>query len=79
MKKFFKNLKQTYPKVEVIEKGSSLKFCDLCAGASDVYPRFGPVYQWDLAAGQAILESLGGEIIFKILRMRFISMIFLKK
>ena len=64
-KNFFKDLKQTYPKVEVIERGSSLKFCDLCTGTSHIYPRFGPVYQWDLAAGQAILESLGGEIIFK--------------
>ena len=78
-KNFFKNLKQTYPKVEVIEKGSSLKFCDLCVGASDVYPRFGPVYQWDLAAGQAILESLGGEIIFKNTKDEIYKYDFFKK
>ena len=50
---------------DIQKKGSSLKFCDLGSGISNIYPRFGPVYQWDLAAGQAILESLEGVIIFK--------------
>ena len=63
--KFFINLKKEFKKVDILKKGSSLKFCDLGSGISNIYPRFGPVYQWDLAAGQAILESLEGAIIFK--------------
>lgn len=41
-------------------RSSSFKFCDVAAGRSDVYPRFGPTCEWDTAAGQAILESAGG-------------------
>jgi 3'(2'), 5'-bisphosphate nucleotidase len=26
------------------------------------YPRFGPTMEWDIAAGQAILLSAGGEV-----------------
>jgi 3'(2'), 5'-bisphosphate nucleotidase len=40
--------------------GSSLKFGALAAGEADVYPRFGPTCEWDIAAGQAILEAAGG-------------------
>ncbi len=40
--------------------GSSLKFGTLASGEADVYPRFGPTSEWDIAAGQAILEAAGG-------------------
>ena len=40
--------------------GSSLKFCRLAEGDSDVYPRFAPTREWDTAAGQAILTAAGG-------------------
>ena len=63
-KSFLNSLKKDYENIKMIEKGSSLKFCDLSNGFSDFYPRFGPVFQWDLAAGQAIIESLGGAIFF---------------
>ena len=63
-KSFLNSLKKDYENIKMIEKGSSLKFCDLSNGSSDFYPRFGPVFQWDLAAGQAIIESLGGAIFF---------------
>lgn len=43
--------------------GSSLKFCRLAEGQADVYPRFGPTSQWDTAAGQAILELAGGQVL----------------
>ncbi len=41
-------------------RSSSLKFCEVAAGRSDIYPRFGPTCEWDTAAGQAILEAAGG-------------------
>ena len=42
--------------------GSSLKLCLLAAGEADCYPRFGRTMEWDIAAGQAVLEAAGGRI-----------------
>lgn len=43
--------------------GSSLKFCVIAEGLADLYPRIGPTMEWDTAAGQAILEASGGQMI----------------
>ena len=51
------------PNVKMHPKGSSIKFCDLAEGKSVFYPRFTPCYEWDTAAGHAILKASGGEII----------------
>lgn len=42
--------------------GSSLKFCLIAAGEADIYPRFGPTMEWDIAAGQAVLSAAGGVV-----------------
>jgi 3'(2'), 5'-bisphosphate nucleotidase len=42
--------------------GSSMKFCLIAAGEGDLYARFGETYEWDTAAGQAILEAAGGSV-----------------
>ena len=34
---------------KVIQMGSSLKFCRICEGIADLYPRFGDIYSWDIA------------------------------
>jgi 3'(2'), 5'-bisphosphate nucleotidase len=47
---------------EIIEKGSSLKLCALADNKADIYPRFGPTSEWDIAAGHAILNAYGGSI-----------------
>lgn len=47
---------------EIIEKGSSLKLCALADNKADIYPRFGPTSEWDIAAGHAILHAYGGSI-----------------
>lgn len=49
--------------IDYIKKGSALKFFDLAEGKADVYPRFAPTMEWDIAAGQAILEPLGGVVL----------------
>ena len=49
-------------KIEFLKMGSSLKFFDLAFGRADAYPRFAPTMEWDIAAGQAILEALGGSV-----------------
>ncbi len=44
----------------VIHCGSALKFCLLSEGKADFYIRHDPCYEWDTAAGQAILAAAGG-------------------
>lgn len=51
--------------------GSSLKFCRVAEGAADVYPCFGPTMEWDTAAGQAVLEAAGGQVVTADSRERF--------
>jgi 3'(2'), 5'-bisphosphate nucleotidase len=43
--------------------GSALKFCQLASGTAQAYPRFGAIGEWDVAAGQAILEAAGGVVV----------------
>lgn len=43
--------------------GSSLKFCRIAAGHADLYPRFGPTMEWDVAAGHAVLQAAGGTVL----------------
>ena len=40
--------------------GSALKFSALATGSADVYPRTSPCYEWDVAAGDALVEAAGG-------------------
>ncbi|WP_339842471.1 3'(2'),5'-bisphosphate nucleotidase CysQ [uncultured Halopseudomonas sp.] len=49
--------------VELVNIGSSLKFCLLAEGNADLYPRFAPTSQWDTAAAQAVLEGAGGQVL----------------
>lgn len=49
--------------VEIVSKGSSLKFCLVAEGAAHYYPRFAPTMEWDTAAGQAICEAAGVRVI----------------
>jgi 3'(2'), 5'-bisphosphate nucleotidase len=41
---------------------SSVKLCWLAQGSADIYPRHGPTMEWDIAAGQAVLEAAGGSL-----------------
>jgi 3'(2'), 5'-bisphosphate nucleotidase len=47
---------------EVINFGSSVKFCRLAEGIADLYPRFGRTMEWDTCAPQAVLEAAGGTV-----------------
>ena len=47
---------------ERLDAGSALKFCDVAAGLADVYPRTLPCYEWDLAAGDALVRAAGGTV-----------------
>lgn len=54
---------QTLQEIELVNIGSSLKFCLLAEGNADLYPRFAPTSQWDTAAAQAVLEGAGGQVL----------------
>ena len=41
---------------------SSLKFCVIAAGEADIYAAQARAFEWDIAAGHAILEHAGGFI-----------------
>jgi 3'(2'), 5'-bisphosphate nucleotidase len=49
-------------KHELVQAGSSLKFCRIADGSADVYPRLGPTCEWDTAAAQAVVEAAGGTV-----------------
>jgi 3'(2'), 5'-bisphosphate nucleotidase len=51
------------PKVERMVCGSSVKFCRIAEGKADIYPRLGPVSEWDIAAGDAVLSAAGGIVL----------------
>jgi 3'(2'), 5'-bisphosphate nucleotidase len=48
---------------EFIPAGSSIKLCLIADGSADLYPRLGGSSEWDIAAGQAIVEAAGGQVI----------------
>ena len=48
---------------ELIKTGSSLKFCRIAEGLADLYPRFGPTSEWDIASGHIILMEAGGNLL----------------
>lgn len=54
---------EALPGAESVYRGSSIKFCIIADGQADIYPRFGPISEWDTAAGQAILEAAGGSLV----------------
>lgn len=48
---------------EVVNFGSSLKFCRVAEGRADLYPRFGRTMEWDTCAPQAVVEAAGGSVL----------------
>ncbi len=59
---FIDEIKKTKQDVRIISKGSSLKICMVAEGQADIYPRFGPTYEWDTAAGHAIAVASGARV-----------------
>lgn len=60
---YIDQIKEGYSDVEIVSKGSSLKFCLVAEGSADVYPRFAPTMEWDTAAGHAICKAVGLKVI----------------
>ena len=53
-------LRAANPDLEIVEQGSSYKFCLLAEGTVDYYVRTTNTYEWDTAAGELILAEAGG-------------------
>lgn len=51
--------KRLFDNVDTVSCGSGLKFCLLIDGDADIYMRTTPLFDWDIAAGQAIMKELG--------------------
>ena len=60
---FIEEMKKKHGETNVISAGSSLKFCLIAEGKANVYPRFAPTMEWDTAAGQAIVQCAGKNVI----------------
>ena len=56
------NIYKKYKVTKNIKMSSSLKFCILASGEADIYAANARAYEWDIAAGHAILEHAGGLI-----------------
>ena len=59
-------LKEWLEKIQyhkTVSKGSAIKFALVAEGKLDIYPRTSPTYEWDSAAGQAIVEGSGGKVL----------------
>ena len=59
--KFYSN----YKIKEKTSKGSSLKICLVAEGKAELYFRSGPTWEWDTAAGHAILLGAEGYFVNK--------------
>ena len=58
----FTQLHAQFSTIELVTRGSSLKFCLIAEGLIDLYPRFAPTSEWDTAAAQCIVEQAGGQV-----------------
>lgn len=47
---------------KVVKSGSAIKLCKVAEGEIDVYPRFNPTMEWDMAAAHVILNEAGCEL-----------------
>jgi len=47
---------------ERLRRRSAFKFADVAAGRADLYPGFGLSYEWDTAAGHALVLAAGGSV-----------------
>ena len=60
---FIDKMKEEHGEIKLISKGSSLKLCLVAEGIADCYPRYAPTMEWDTAAGQAICNHAGFDVI----------------
>jgi 3'(2'), 5'-bisphosphate nucleotidase len=60
---FIARMEQEHGEVRLATLGSALKICLVAEGAADAYPRHAPTMEWDTAAGHAIVQESGKQLI----------------
>jgi 3'(2'), 5'-bisphosphate nucleotidase len=60
---FIRSAEEEHGMVQLTSMGSALKICLVAEGVADVYPRYAPTMEWDTAAGHAIANEAGRELI----------------
>lgn len=48
---------------DTLRAGSALKFCWIAESRAEAYVRIHPTMEWDVAAGQALVEATGGHVV----------------
>ena len=56
------NIYKKYKVTKTIKMSSSLKFCLIASGEADIYAAQPRAFEWDIAAGHAILDHAGGSV-----------------
>ena len=59
---YIDDMRELHPEMEIVEQGSSYKFCMMAEGEIDYYPRTTSTYEWDTAAAELILVEAGGAV-----------------
>ena len=62
MTHYLDEFRQRKPQAEIVPMASCVKYCTIAEGRADQYTRYGSVMEWDTAAGDALLRSLGMEL-----------------
>ncbi len=60
---YIKRMEEEHGSVALTSMGSALKICLVAEGAADSYPRYAPTMEWDTAAGHAIANEAGKQLI----------------
>ncbi len=66
---FISGRRQEMNEQNVIQMSSSLKFCKIADQTADIYIMKKSIMEWDIAAGQAILENAGGVVLGENLKI----------
>lgn len=61
--RFINEFSKRYHDTRIVTTGSSIKLCMLAEGEADIYPRFTNIWEWDTAAGHAIVLAAGGGVV----------------
>lgn len=71
-KQYIEQKKKQFLNIEMISRGSSLKLCMVAESKAELYPRFAPTMEWDVAAGHAIVKYAGGLVINAITKKELV-------
>jgi 3'(2'), 5'-bisphosphate nucleotidase len=60
---FIERMREQHGEVALTSMGSALKIALVAEGRAHVYPRYAPTMEWDTAAGHAIANEAGRQLI----------------